>query len=246
MKKGFSPSEAISYGWETFKKNVWMFVLLTVLSFAVSSISNIFSGEDANIYLVVIAQIVGFVLSILVSVGITKIALRVYDGEKARLGEVFNYSRYGVRFFVVSLLMMLIIVLGLGTPLISGIIWAIKNGKEEVKKNGWYFFALLLAPWLVWIIQFSFAQYFIVDKDARIVESLVKSSSLTKQVKLDLIAFGLLQMLVMLIGVLCLFIGLFAAVPVLWLSEVFVYRKLLEQTKFEKKAEAVSAEPAAA
>lgn len=247
MKKGFSPSEAISYGWETFKKNVWLFVVLAILSSAISSISNIFTPEKSNAYLVVVSQIIAFVLSILLSVGVTKIALRIYDGEKARLGEVFHYSRYGVKYFVVSILMALIVILGLVTPIISGVIWAIRVGGKEVKKNGWYFVALLLAPWLVWAIQFSYAYYFIIDKDAKIVESLVKSSALTKQAKLDLVAFGVLQVFVMLVGFLCLFVGIFAAIPVLWISEVYVYRKLLEQTKFEekKKIDTTEAEAAA-
>lgn len=237
MKKGFSIGQVIGFSWETFKKNASLFITLAAVSFLVSLIPSFFEEKDlANdffLLLFVIAEILSAVLGIIISIGIVKIILNIFDKKEVFVGDVLKYSRYGWRYFFAQLLYALIVILGIITPFISGIVWGIKNGGKEIRENGWYFASLLFVPWLVWAIQYQMVPYLIIDKNIRIIEAFVKSTEVTKKVKLDLFAFGFMTFIVMLIGFLILFVGVFAAVPVIWIAQTYVYRTLLNERKEE-------------
>ena len=202
----FSISEAIHFGWNTMKSNLGFFIGLLILVFLFSSLFSIIAAKatEANIFLGIIFYIADFSLSIIISIGLVKIALRFCDNEKGRFADLFSQYPLFPQYLVGSILYGLIVFAGT---------------------------ILLIIPGIIWGIQFCFYDYFIVDKGLGPIEALKRSSAITRGVKWDLFGFFLVLLGINLLGALCLLIGLFVTIPTTMVALAFVYRKLMAQAE---------------
>ena len=208
----FSISEAIHFGWNTMKSNLGFFIGLLIFVFLFTSLSSIIAAKatEANIFLGIIFYIADFSLSILISIGLVKIALRFCDNEKGRFADLFSQYPLFPQYLVGSILYGLIVFAGT---------------------------ILLIIPGIIWGIQFCFYDYFIVDKGLGPIEALKRSSAITRGVKWDLFVFFLVLSGINLLGALCLLIGLFVTIPTTMVALAFVYRKLMAQAEIVQVSE---------
>jgi uncharacterized membrane protein len=137
-------------------------------------------------------------------IGLIKITLKFCDNEKAKIFDLF--SSYSLIFKYLIGLIIYSLIVGVGL-------------------------ILLIAPGIIWGIQFQFFSYFIIDKGLGPIEALKKSSEITKGVKWDLFLFDLLLGLINVLGVLAFLIGLLVTFSIAMIAKAFVYRKLLSQTE---------------
>lgn len=156
-------------------------------------------------------SVLNFIIDAFLSLGIIKISLLLNDTRKADYASLFLQGKKLINFIVASILYGLIVLAGL---------------------------ILLIVPGLIWAFKYSFYAYFIVDENAGPIESLKKSSRLTKGAIIKLMFFGLAQAGVFILGVLALVVGLLWAYPVVGIAEAHVYRKLLSQMKPAETAKA--------
>ena len=204
----FSSGEAIGVGWRTFKANIWLmisaFLLFMVMDGGLGVLVQSGSASPfthAALYLVaVVLGIVGYVLGRFGQLGFTHLALRVVDGEEATIGDLFSQGRLLVRAVLATIVYAGIVIGG---------------------------FLLLIVPGIIWGIKFQYYIYAIVDEDAGVMESLKRSSALTRGEKLNLFWYGLLCGLVTLLGTLALGVGVLAAAPTIALASAYVYRRLV-------------------
>jgi len=202
----FSKREAVRFGWNTMKSNLGFFITLLIVVGLISFVPNMIGEwvkEDAPFLALTISFVFGIV-SLVVQMGLIKIALRFCYNEKGELADLFSCTPLFFKYLVGSLLYGLIVFGGMILLIIPGIIWAIK---------------------------FQFYDYLIIDKKLGPIEALKKSAVITKGAKRDLFVFGLLLGGINLLGVICLLIGLFAAIPTTLVAMAFVYRKLLAQVE---------------
>lgn len=194
------------FGWGTMKKNLGFFIGLLVLACGVSAGPSVVGGllTKEGRLLGFLFQVAGWALSLIVSLGLIGIALRLCDTGERQYADLFSRYRLVFRYLLASVLYVLIV--------LGGTI-------------------LLVVPGIIWAIKFRFYGYLIVDQDACPMEALKKSSALTAGVKWPLLLFWLAITGINLLGVLCLGIGLFATVPTTMVASAHVYRSLLAQTE---------------
>lgn len=205
-KRDFSAEEALQYGWNTMKANIWFFVGVLVVAWALTGVPHIIANilQEQSIGLSFFFRIVGWIANIIVSIGLIAIALKFLDNQNPKFEDLFSFRPYFWKYLGASILTGLIIWVGLILFIIPGIYWALK---------------------------FQFFGYFVVEQGRDPVEAMRMSSRITQSVKWKLFGFGLILALINTVGVICLFIGLFVTIPVTLLAYSFVYRKLLEQTE---------------
>jgi len=213
----FSKGEAIRFGWNTMKSNIGFFIVLLIVAYLIVGVPSFISEsiKEKALVLSIIIDIVVQILSLVIGMGLIKISLKFCDNEKGELADIFSCFSLFFKYLFGSILYGLII--------LGGII-------------------LLIIPGIIWGIKFQFFSYFIVDKGFGPIEALKKSSAITNGAKWDLFLFGLLLILITLLGLLCLFIGLFATVPTTMVAQAFVYRKLLAQTEIAQLPESSTGE----
>lgn len=213
----FSKSEAIRFGWNTMKNNLGFFIGLLVVAGLIYFVPDIIAEllkEDVPI-LSIIIRIASWVLYIVISMGLIRIALRFCDNDKGKFADLFSCFPLFFKYLFGSILYRLIV--------LGGTI-------------------LLIIPGIIWGIKFLFFDYFIVDKRLGPIEALKRSSAITKGAKWDLFLFGLLLGLITLLGAICLLIGLFATIPTAMVGMAFVYRKLLAQIEIAQLPESLADE----
>lgn len=199
----FSKGEALSYGWRTVTGNLGLFLGIGFFIGLLSFIPELLPLEKESFLAVVITFALQLFM-VVVTIGMTKVMLRIYDGEAARFGDIFAY-------------------LGnwrmLGYYILGAIIYSLITGIGLV---------LLIVPGIYLGLRLQFYAYLIVDRELGPIEALKESWAMTGGSVWNLFLFGLLVFGVGLLGLLALGIGLLIAVPVTMMATVFVYRHLLE------------------
>lgn len=204
--KKFSIGEAVGFGWETFKKNYLLFIALAAIDLIISGLPN-FKLEIAKNVSSTINPVI-WLLEELVQIGVITIVLKVIDSKKTDLGDMFENIRLYWRYLSGTLLYGLIVFIG---------------------------FILLIVPGVIWAIKYQFYGYLIIDKKMKPMDALRKSAEITEGERWNLFILGFALFGVILLGVLALGIGIFAALPVVWIAVAFIYRKLLKSTKASKE-----------
>ena len=218
-KKDFTISEALSFGWDTMKANLWFFVGILIVAWLITGIpQGIAKGlqEDYSGF-ALLFNIIQWIAQTIISIGLIKIALKFLAGEKPEFTELFRFQGNFWRFAGSSILYGLIVFGG---------------------------FLLLIIPGIYWAIKFQFFGYCIVDQKLGPVEALKKSAKITNTVKWKLLGFGLIIAGINILGFLCLLIGLFATVPLTMIACVYVYKKLLDQIESSQTSASVQEAPA--
>lgn len=197
--KNIPISEAISYGWKKFWEKWQLLFSLSVLVGLINLAQQLTSKGTTGAFFLGLLFIV---LSLYISIGTTKISLRVVDGESPEFLDVFRSAKYFLRCLGAGFLIGITVMLG---------------------------FMLLIVPGIIWGVRYSQVLNLIVDKDMKIIDAMRKSGELTRGVKGQLILFYLACVGVMILGAIALAVGVLIAMPVVWLATVFVYRHLLKQ-----------------
>ncbi len=197
----FLKKEAIAFGWEKAVGNIGYFAGMLFILIAVSMMPQFIAGAFGKVKLfAIIIALAGVVLQIEVKLGMIKSMVAFADGRKPVIGELFScFDKRILNVFAASLLYGLMVFLGT---------------------------LLLIVPGIILGIKFMFFSYFIVDKNAGIIESLEKSAALTNGSKTNIFLLALLLWLINAAGALCLGVGLIITIPVSMLAVAFVYRKL--------------------
>ena len=81
--KGFYIGEAVAFGWKTMAENLGFFIGLLIVCGVLWTVPAIIAGMamEANVFLGFILHIADWVLTIIISMGLVKIALRFCNNE---------------------------------------------------------------------------------------------------------------------------------------------------------------------
>jgi len=205
----FSIGASLGFAWNTFKRHGWflvgVFLLTIVISFVLGSIS-----EGRNAFGSFTGNLLSFIISMLISISWTTIAVRYAHNQTVVFKDLF--SRYSVfwKYLGASVLYWLIIVGGL---------------------------ILLIVPGIIWAIKYKMYSYLIIEKGLTIRESLRESARMTKGSKWKLFWFAILSGLINLAGVLALGIGFLITAPVIMIAQAHIYKSLKERVGKESVEE---------
>ena len=203
----FSKSEAILFGWNTLKKNfrffLGMLAIVVVVNVLVGLVISSFS-EEAPKVLVMVVSVISWVLDLLISIGVIKITLKFCDQEPATYRDLFSAYRLLLNYLVGSIVYGIIVAIG---------------------------FVFLIIPGIYLAVKYQFYDYLIVDKGIGPIEAIKRSGVLTEGVKRNLVLFWLALVGINILGMIALGVGLIATVPVSWLANAYVYRRLQLQAE---------------
>ena len=206
----FSKSEAILFGWNTLKKNfrffLGMLAIVLVVNVLVGLVISSFS-EEAPKVLVMVVSVISWVLDLLISIGVIKITLKFCDQEPATYRDLFSAYRLLLNYLVGSIVYGIIVAIG---------------------------FVFLIIPGIYLAVKYQFYDYLIVDKGIGPIEAIKRSGVLTEGVKRNLVLFWLALVGINILGMIALGVGLIATVPVSWLANAYVYRRLQLQAENDR------------
>lgn len=185
---------AFRWGWDTFTKDFWYFLLLFLL---VIFLPNLVIRYKANNFFF---NFVSLFISTWMACGITRILLDYYRGKKDEMSTIFTYVKPYWNVLLATIFLGILIFVGLIFFIIPGVYLAIK---------------------------YQFTINLIIDKDMDILDSMKKSAEMSEGIKMDLFLFGLTTMGVVILGFIALGIGIFIAIPVVYLAYTYLYMNVL-------------------
>ncbi len=192
---------AVKFGWQKTKENFWSLIAVTLIWIVIGSMFN-YSAKNFEKTMPLayfIIQICSTAVNMIMTLGITRIGLKVYAGEKFDVSEMFESYNLFLKYFLASILYILAVLAGL---------------------------VLLIVPGIILMIRMGLYTYLIVDKQMGPVEALKESMRLTKGNAFNLFLFWFLLLGVLLLGVLALIVGVIVAIHVTVLAYVFAYSYL--------------------
>ncbi|MGE0251534.1 MAG: YciC family protein [Dongiaceae bacterium] len=196
--------ESLRFAWQKTKENlgfliVFWLLYLALMAFASWALEIIFPGEGGN---ETIRQILNWVTTIFLGMGVTKIHLDIVDGKKPSLNDILATLPYFINFLITSTLYTLITIAG---------------------------FILLIIPGVIWFYKYLLSPYFVIDKNMDPIAALKASAKATRGEKFNLFILTSTFPLIIFLGVLALGIGILVAMPVVYLAQAYVYRRLEER-----------------
>jgi uncharacterized membrane protein len=197
----FSIKEALKYGWDTFKANVPFFIgfmlVLALITVIPDYIADkVLEPKSAGLLGV---KIVLRLIGLVLGMASTRISLDIHDSGQPDLSRIGTIIPQIPSYLVSKILYGLIVLVGL---------------------------LLLVIPGLIAAYMFLYVGYLVIDRGMGPVAALGESRILTDGYKMDLFLFSLVVALVNILGVICLFVGLFVTIPTTLMASAYVYRKL--------------------
>jgi hypothetical protein len=221
----------ISRAWGTFK-NYWKFlipagIITTLISWGSQFVSRI--GErQGSIFIILLGFIVSILVSIIISLGWTQVLMRLVRNGNPDWNDFKTKSTLWGRYILVNILYFLCII-----PFFLVFLGSVVLGLSSIPSlTVITVIAVVLAitaiVGLVYVsIRMMFLPFIVVDnQDLQPVALLKKSFALTRGHVGKLIRLGVWQFLVVLLGLIALIIGLVVAIPVIYISTVYMYEHL--------------------
>lgn len=222
MEKDFSIGDAVSFGWNAMKTNLGFFIPAVLILWVagaipggIQSMSMYMSSAAAALWSALFG-LVGFVVSLFVTMAQIRIGLKFCSGEKADFPDLVSDYRRFLDFLIGSILFGLIVLGGL---------------------------ILLIIPGIYWAVRYHFYGYLILDQGMSPVDAIKRSGQLTRGVWWHLFGFWLAIFGIAFLGLIACCVGLLFAIPVMIVATAYVYRTLLAATPLEMPAPAPELPP---
>ncbi len=200
MELKFMISEVLSTSWKYTKSQIWVLAGLFIGYFILSSLIGVLlMPAQGSIVGNIIANLLSIVISCAFMLGYIKNMFQTLDGEEPQFSAYGSQSRKIVTYFVASLIYIIAVSIGI---------------------------ILLIIPGIYLAVRLQFFMQFIVEENCGITESLKKSWQLTEGQVMPLLLLLLTMIGIALVGCILFFIGIFVAMPLIYMMQCYVFRKL--------------------
>lgn len=200
MGSKFSISEVCSTSWQRTKAQIWvlsgLIIGMSIISFTLGAFA---MPIQQSVMGAIVINLISCIISCIFALGYMKNIFQALDGEEPQFSAYGQQARKIITYLVANILMAIIVTLGLCLFIIPGIYLALRL----------QFYAAL-----------------IVEDDAGIVESLQRSWEITRGQEMSLFMLMLAMIGICILGLILLGIGIFVAMPLIYMMYAYVFRKL--------------------
>lgn len=200
MGSKFSISEVCSTSWQRTKAQIWVLSGLIIGMSIISFTLGVFAMPiQQSVMGAIVINLISCIISCIFALGYMKNIFQALDGEEPQFSAYGQQARKIITYLVANILMAIIVTLGLCLFIIPGIYLALRL----------QFYAAL-----------------IVEDDAGIIESLQRSWEITRGQEMSLFILMLAMIGICILGLILLGIGIFVAMPLIYMMYAYVFRKL--------------------
>ena len=200
MGSKFSISEVCSTSWQRTKAQIWVLSGLIIGMSIISFTLGVFAMPiQQSVMGAIVINLISCIISCIFALGYMKNIFQALDGEEPQFSAYGQQARKIITYLVANILMAIIVTLGLCLFIIPGIYLALRL----------QFYAAL-----------------IVEDDAGIIESLQRSWEITRGQEMSLFMLMLAMIGICILGLILLGIGIFVAMPLIYIMYAYVFRKL--------------------
>ncbi len=224
----FSIKESVGFGWQAFKQHSGILLFAVILMTAIEIVSGISSAalEHNPVADFVISVLLG-IFSFVIGAGYVAITLKLAKGESAHYRDIVPpfiiLWRYFASAIALGAMMFGVVLAGL---LISFLATPIFSGMPDAAAAAGVLVIIVGGLVIGYLgLRYSMVTFAVLEGE-KVVESFKKSTKLTEGVKWKLVGFLLTMVGIVILGIICLVVGLLVAIPVTDVAYAHVYQKL--------------------
>jgi len=204
---GLDIGTAFRYAWAKFQANAGPLVLVMLVAAAGTLVAGLISGVIRNSFtgglfgfllVTAITQILVFVVTGVLQIGVYRSVLTVTAGQRVEFGRMFSGDQLGP-YLVATFLMGVMTFIG---------------------------FLLCIVPGIVVLFFGFFYPFYILDRRQQPVEAIKSSFQLVRNNVSTLLPFAIVAFLVYIVGLIACFVGVLVSAPVALLAIAYAYRTL--------------------
>ncbi|MGE0322388.1 MAG: hypothetical protein AB7K71_04075 [Polyangiaceae bacterium] len=211
----WEPTEVLGIAWAIFKQHWVVLFFAHLLSFIFQMVPSFIGGmvegameiapQSVEHYAIqLVANVASSIIQAFFSVGLIRIALQAARGETPDFGKLFGgFDRF---------LPILAIAFITGIPKTIG-------------------FLLLIVPGVILACGWMFSEWLVVDRDTPAMQAIGDSWRLTDGHKMNLFVFGLLSILIFVVGCFACYFGIAAAQAIATVGAAIIYLRLTGQQR---------------
>jgi len=175
-------------------------VLIAIVVFLIQVVFSAIGNASDSTGIRVVFQLIGTLVSLLITLGWFRVALEITNGVKPEVGDVFKAQGYGP-FILASILFYIGAVIG---------------------------FILLIVPGIVFVATFGFYGFVIAQRGdgVGVTEALQRSAEITRGHRWQLFGMAIVLFLVNVVGLFACFVGLVFTMGITLIAWAYIYRAL--------------------
>ena len=233
----FSKRKIILSSWDIMKNNLglWIFIMLLVfgLNLFLSAIQDELFGEITPQS--IIFTIAAYLFQMGLNLGMLRIALNINNTNKAILKDLIGSFHMLIPYVLATIIFLVIMFLAASPGIILLFIF-ISPDWNTIATFEWFNSGTLFIPVLLIIvptvyvsIRLQFYDYFLIDNECSILESITNSAKITKGYAGELFLLGAILSIIVLISIIPLGVGLIISIPLGIMVNTYIYQKLKKQ-----------------
>lgn len=207
-------SESLGNGWYVLKKHFWWLLLVVIITsifdgpsakYTYDSEGSILKAIGAASLLIGFGTLIFLLVRPVVSWGAKRIFLQCARNENPNLSYLFaGFQHNYFNIVLTNLLLTIIIVAG---------------------------FLFLILPGIFLAIRLVFVPYLVVDKELELMKAIETSWKMTSGYEFTILGMALMSIFIVIIGLICLVVGVFPAI--IWINSSFasLYQAVLSKIK---------------
>jgi hypothetical protein len=193
-ESGFSIDEAIKFGWSTVTRNFGLFIAAMLIALGINVFPVFFDS--------IVVMIVAMFFTVVVGMGMFRMALRFVDGDRGELVDLFSTFALVPSYLIASIVVSIIVSFG---------------------------FVLLIIPGIYLAIRLHFYGWAIIDQELGPFAALDKTWAVTRGAFWNIFLLMIVLVFVNLLGMLALGVGLLVTAPLSLVALGYAYRRLEER-----------------
>ena len=214
---------------------LWMFIMLLILGL------NLILGNiqdellDKITLQTVLFTIAAYLFQIGLNLGMLRIALNINNTNETSLKDLVRSFHMLIPYMLATIIFLAIMLL-VASPGIVLLLMLISSDWETIVALEWLnsgtmlIAALLIIVPAVYVsIRLQFYDYFLIDNECSILDSITKSAKITKGFVGELFILGAILSIIVLISIIPLGAGLLISIPLGIMVNTHVYQKLNKQ-----------------
>lgn len=200
MEPKFMISEVLSTSWKCLKSQIWvlagLLVGLSILSFTLSILTAPMQHSLTGQLVVIM---ISLIIQLIFCLGYIKNMFQALDGIEPQFSAYGQQARKIVTCLIASVIMAIVVTIGT---------------------------CLFIIPGIYLGLRLQFYTIFIVEENSGIIESLKRSWEITEGQVMPLFILILVTILVTILGFILFIIGIYVALPLVYMMQCYVFRKL--------------------
>lgn len=196
--ESFTIKKAVGFAYAMYKEKPWLMLAVLLANIVLLSLSDIAALWQVSSLTSDVLDIVSLVFSGITILGTIYISLKLYDGKDARFSDIVAPIRKFFIFFIAKILYCLLVLLGL---------------------------IVFIVPGIYVYLKYQYFAHAMVYKNMGIVESFKESARITQGELWHLAKYQLVILLLNISGFITI-IGFLITLPMTYLADAYVYRKL--------------------